>query len=277
MGRKTGNLNRRERAFIEQYIETKTDEWIAGELNRTVHQVENYRREYNAKQALTITESKDSYNYKYQLRTRSYWPELQKQFTGEELLLFEDYWTRYIEQFGGDILYTEESQLVDVVRYELLINRNLKEQAETVVQMDRLQKHIENELRLPVMNPERVASLEEQLQVARTTSSARTGEHVKLQNEKNKLFADLKATRDKRIKQLIDDKINIFTLFTQLRDFKTRQREAKQAGLFKLAMDKEELRLTQPYTFGDGQVDLPILSADTLERLDSESDASTEG
>ena len=277
MGKKTGNLGNNERAFIESYLETRTDDWIAHELNRSVHQVAKYRREYNAKQALALSETKETYNYKYQLRSRTYWAELQKQFTADELILFEDYWTRYIEQFGGDILYTEESQLVDVVRYELLINRNLKEQAETIQQIDRLQQQVEKELRQSTIDGIRLGALEEQLLAARSTSTARTQEHTKLQGEKNKLFADLKGTRDKRVRQFIDEKVNIFVLFNQLKDYKNRQKEAKQAGLFRLAMEKEEHRLTQPYKYADGETDLPILSADSLEKLDaSESQNSSE-
>jgi hypothetical protein len=265
---KSGHLAGPEKTFIEQYLETKTDEWLSKELNRSTHQISKYRKEYLAKQALSIKDDNDGQTYKYQLQGRAYWPELQKQFTADELLLFSDYFTRFVEQFSGDLLYTEESQLCDCIKIELLINRNLKDQAETIKQQERLQKQIEHELALPVINPERIAALEEQLLGARTASAARTTEHVKLQQEKNRLLESLKAKREQRIRAVIDEKINIFTLFRQFADIKNRQKEARQAGLFKLATEKENLRLSQPFKYENNETDIPILSCDTLEQIE---------
>ena len=271
--RKTGNLSIEERKFIESYMGTKSDAWIAEQLNRTIHQVEKHRIEYNAKEAIKIT-NKEQPGYLYQLRARKYWGELQKQFTEEELVLFEDYWTRYLDQFSGDILYTEEGQLVDCIRYDILINRNLKDQADTIQQVDRFQKMVQEQLKLPVIDVERITKLEEQLLAARLASQARTNEHVKLQSEKNKLLSELKATRDKRITRNIDEKVNIFQLIKQLNDAKVRDKEARQGGLYNMAMRKEEERLSAPFMYDDNIVDLPILSADTIDRQNEQSEDS---
>lgn len=274
--KKCGTLNQEEKRFIEQYYEIKTVNWLAEELNRTTHQVQAHIDEHIAKEALRLKESTESYNYKYQLRARKYWPELQKQFTADELLLFEDYWTRYIEQFGGDILYTEESQMLDCIKYEILINRNLQEQAAIIKQVDRFQKQIEKEMAFPVIDAERIGKLEEQLMMARTASAARTNEHVKLQNEKNKLFESLKATREKRITKFIDEKINIFQLFKQWSDTKNLQKEAKQSGLYNIAMNKEYDRLTTEYKYDNGEIDFPLLNAEVLESYDAKNNTTGE-
>ena len=62
----------------------------------------------------------------YDLTFRPYWVELQQQFTDDELKLFQYHWARIISQFKDDIIPTEELQVVDLIKLELLMNRALK-------------------------------------------------------------------------------------------------------------------------------------------------------
>jgi hypothetical protein len=220
--------------------------------------------------SLVKARAEDKDIYKYELTARKYWKELQEQFSTSELDLFKDYWTNIIAQFKGDVLATEELQIVDLIRYELLISRNLKEQKNFDDDIWGMEKLIKGER---AKSPEdcdnhTIAQLTLQVSQARMAQSTSNTEHVKMQSEKNKLFKDLKSTRDQRIAKIEDQKVNIFQLFRALDDHHAKEQEARQSALFKLAADKERERLSQPHTYIDNNIDLPFLSADSVYALE---------
>lgn len=266
MEKKRGNLSLEERQFISDNTNLKSVEWIARQINRSPENVLKHiqfiKAQENAKQEQSTQRA-----YKYELSTRKYWPEIQKQFTETELALFEDHYCRFLEQFKGDVLASEELQIIDLIRYEILINRNMREQSHSVLDIERLEKKL-GELQVQsTTNPEtekEMKQFEALLIMAKGASKNKVEELVKMQGEKNKLFKELKATRAERVHIIEDGKVTIFGLFKMLDDYNNRAREARRSELFKLSKDKEKERLSKPFKYEDGEVDIPLLTSSTV-------------
>lgn len=271
-----GQFTTEELSFIEQNMTTHTPEWIAGKINRDPKKVKEWVARIKVKVATEIKQE-EVVELKFELKNRHYYSELKKQFTAEELEQIENYWINYIGQFKSDVLPTEETQIVDLIRYEILINRNLKEQLDAEQTIERIERLLKREWAKPEEDQhlDVLAQLENQLVAARGSKTSRTAEQTRLQQEKNKLFESLKATREQRIKRIEDSKVNIFQLFKALEDVKFKEAEARKAELFKLSAEKEKERLFQYHEYGDGLIDIPILNEDSIkfneEEIDEES------
>ena len=80
------------------------------------------------------------------LRDRYYYKELKKQFGDPELIFFEHQWIDYFKQFSEDVTHTEEMEILEVIRTEVLINRGMEDRQDVLKNIDRLNKLIEDEM-----------------------------------------------------------------------------------------------------------------------------------
>ena len=125
---KTGRLSKEEKRIIGRLADSMTPEDIAQQLDRRVDSVETYIKD-NLKLGITDVEMAQ-----YDLEDRPYYFELQAQFSEGELQLFRYHWAKLISQFNkDDILSTEEMQIVDLIKMEILSNRSLNSQKLSVI------------------------------------------------------------------------------------------------------------------------------------------------
>ena len=266
---KRGRMSEEEKDFLDSYLDSKTDEELAERLDRTVAFVARYRKK---KPHTVITAEED--DIVVALHNMYFWGEVKEQLSTDELRVFEARWVALNQQFQ-DVLPTDQMQMKDLITLEILINRLLTEKHKVLSTIDRLEKQLEREEKLPDEDRDvnLMLSIETQLNAAMASQSARTNEHMKLQEKKDAKFKDLKATRDQRFKQLEDSKKSFFDLIKTLDERNVREKEGRHMELFRMAADKSKEDLAEYTEFEDGTVDQPFINHETVI---SEEDGRTE-
>jgi hypothetical protein len=261
---KRGRMSDEEKSFLDQYLDSKTDQELAETLDRTVSFVAKYRK---TKPHTEVTEEQDEIIVK--LHNLYFWKEILTQISQDELKSFESRWVALHQQFQ-DILPTDQMQMKDLIMLEILINRVLTEKHKVLSTISRLERQLKREEERPIefQDTNLMLNIETQLNAAMASQNARTTEHMKLQEKKDAKFKDLKATRDQRFKQLEDSRKSFFDLLRVLDEKDSRDKEGRQIELMKIAAQKKKADLGEYTEYEDGTVDRPILNEDTVEEQD---------
>jgi len=155
---KKGRISKNEEKVIKERLELGF-EAIATELNRTSDSILEFIKrkvaegKFESPSWLSETVSNEE-QAQFDLQFRPYWTELKQQFTEGELELFQYHWARIISQFKDDVIPTEELQVVDLIKLELLMNRSLKNNKDNVEQISLLEGEI-NAIRAQGVDDER--------------------------------------------------------------------------------------------------------------------------
>lgn len=264
-GRKRGALSTNEMNFIKQNcFELSVDE-LAVALNRNVEPVQNYIDKENL-HAHSMT---DAEIILQDLRNKFFYRDLEKQFDKRELMIFDQQWMGYFEQFNRDVTHTEEAQILEMIRIEILIARCMKDRQEIEEQISNIQKLVEEIQGQD--DPElldQLVSLTQQQAQLHAGKSTYIGEYEKLLNKKDKYLSGLKATRADRKKYTEDAKTNFGVWLRKLAEEGERERQGFELELQRVAANKAEIELAKLHTYVDGNVDQPILNSKTV--LDEE-------
>ena len=262
MTRKRGKLSKGEMNYIRQNCFDLSTEEIARHLNRTPAPIQKFIDKENLK-ARNMT---DDEHLLVHLRGRYYYNELKKQMSGPEIIFFEHQWIDYFKQFGEDVTHTEEMQILEVIRTEVLINRGMEDRQEVMLNIERLNKLIDDEINkpTPMQDTQAIASFQTQLGAAYASKSAYINEHEKLLTKKERLLKDLKGTREQRKRNTEDAKTNFSAWLKQLDDIEVREREGMNMEIHRIAADRAVESLSDYHTYEDGGVDQPFLNADTV-------------
>lgn len=211
-----------------------------------------------------------------ELRNSASWASLQLEFTEDELVLFNEKYVSYVAQFkqSGEVMATEEVQIFQAIKFELLMRRNLvgrKEALQSIktletIMADFLAKKCPGGSRAGMTDADRdrILVMETQINEARAEEKAFTGEFTKLQERHDKIMTALKATRDQRLTKIEDKKINFLDVIRELQRRDVQETEGRQIELMRLAGENELMRLGQPIKYEDGNEDSPILCAETV-------------
>lgn len=203
----------------------------------------------------------------YDIKSRPYWKELKLQFNEEELDLFLYHWKQIIAQFRKDVMATEELQIVDLIKFEVLMNRALREQQESMQRVRTLQAEadLEKARDSDQQDKEMIYNIERQIASFRAAKESLSREFKDLQTKKAGLYKDLKATREQRIQKLENNKQTLSSLVNKiLRDPEFYEQEGKELEKMRLAMEQEKERLADYHEYADGTVDQPFLTPDTI-------------
>ena len=265
--RKRGKLSLDEEKYIRENVSDLSIEQIAEAINRTVKPVERYIIENNLGVS-TLTEQANNNTLLIKLHSKTFWPEIQRQFdeTTGELEYFESTWIGLVKQFREDVLPAEELQIKQFITIDILINRSMKERKRHIQETERLQREVEREYELPedARDIPKLANLETQLSFARNSIANYTNEYTKLLNEQQKISKDLKATREQRIKRIEDGKSSWVGLIRMLEDEEIREKEGREMEIMNMATQKTKKELRELFTYADDNVDHPLLNCDTM-------------
>jgi hypothetical protein len=266
MAKKRGQLGLDEEQFIRDNIDSLSIEQIADQLNRTVDPIKRYITE---QQLLVGNDEKNDVQYlKLKLHSKTFWPEIIRQFDSDsgELQYFEDTWIGLIKQFREDVLPAEELQIKQFITIDILINRSMKERKRHIAETEKLQKAVDREYEKPEEQRDipKLANLETQLSFARNSIASYTNEFTKLLNEQQKISKDLKATREQRIKRIEDGKSSWVGLIRMLEDEVIREKEGREMEILAIATEKAKQKLYEYHQYSDNKVDSPILSVESL-------------
>lgn len=265
--KRSGPWSTEDRKFIDDNYDTMAYEDIADKIGRSPKIVKRYiRSKYGDK--VISRKSEQLLSQEYNIKKSIVWKELRSQFSSEELKKFLHHWEKIVGQFKEDILATEEMQVVDYLRLDLLMDRLLSQQQQNLLELQRLEKDVEDEIALGEdKDSEKIASLNSQIAMRRTAQGSLTREFKDLYAEKGKTLQQMKATREARIKFLESSKESFLGWVKQVvMDDEFRNRMGKYMTKMALAMKKEEERLSHPHTYIDGQTDLPMLSIESYNK-----------
>lgn len=257
---RTGRLTKSEQKYLLENAGKLTPSAMAAKLDRTVGLVEDFLRKN------TVTQSPEKatqspHAIRGELRASEQWARLKAELTNEELRFFEEAYIKLMSQFRNDVLASEEMQVFDAIKYEVLKSRNLAEQRKLIDTIAELDKESQT---AKLLGKRDASGIIGQLSDARASLRDLVKELGALQERVDHLMKSLKSTRDQRLKEVESGKETVLGLFKLLQNREFVDREGRQAELMKLAALKERQRLGGLHEYVDGQLDRPILCADTV-------------
>jgi hypothetical protein len=258
---KKGRISKEEERIIARLIDSMTVEDIAKKLDRDVESIDNFiKRKFRV--GISGEEAAA-----FSLEDRPYYHELSGQFTDEELELFKYHWSRIIAQFKDDVFPTEELQVVDVIKLELLMNRCLKSNKDNIMDMTVFEKMVKEERAKDKEDRDQdyILNLERQIAALRASQESLNRDYRELQSKKASMLREMKGTREQRIKRLEDSKQSFVSWVAHLmQDPDTMKKYGIEMEKMRLAMKKEGERLSALHKYEDGTIDQPFLTPDTV-------------
>lgn len=262
MSRKRGKLSKDEMNYIRQNCFDLSLEEIANHINRKIEPVKKFIDKENLK-ARDLT---DQEHLLSTLRSRYYYKELEKQMSSGEIIFFEHNWVDFYKQFNEDVTHTEEMQILEVIRTEVLINRSMEDRQEIVRSLERLEGLINREMdkEEDQQDTQAIAMWQTQMGSLIGSKSAYINEHEKLLTKKERYLKDLKGTREQRKRVADDAKTNFSMWMRQLDTLEMREQEGFDMEVQAIAAEKARKRLSELHEYEDGEVDQPLLNSDTV-------------
>lgn len=261
---KKGRISKGEEQFIEEHLHSMTHAQIAETLDRDPASIELFiKRKFR----LGLTEEEDA---AFTLEDRPYWAELKEQFTEGELELFKYHWSRIISQFKDNVIPTEELQVIDLIKLELLMNRCLKVNKNNIDQILFFENLANETRRIPTdqltsEEREELYNLDRQIASLKGSQESLNRDYRELQTKKNAMLKEMKATREQRVKHIEDSKHSFTGWVTYIA---SNPEIAKSYGIemekMRLAMDKERTRLSAYHKYSDGEIDIPFLTPEVV-------------
>ena len=259
---KKGRLSKEDMSFIEANAEVLSPEAIAQELDRDPDSI----RDWIKRNVGFSPKQKKEAAVANELKAKPYYRELSNQFSSEELEMFEFHFKKMWSQFKDDVFHTEEMQIIDTIKLEILMNRILKSQHENqqeIILAERLvreEKSVDKDQR----DMDMVVNLDRQVAILRASQETLSKDYKDLQARKATMLKDLKGTREQRVKAIEDSKLTFASLVKKIAtDPQYRNDIGIEMEKMRLAMEKEKERLSEYMSFNDGQVDQPFLTAET--------------
>ncbi len=266
-----GALRDSEKQYIEKHLNDKPIEQIAAELNRSEEIVRKYARLHLGFEE-NVVAAKEQGRLIHSLRNSEDWKIVKKQFTSEELQFYEMRYADIVKQFKEDITPTELIQIHQLIKYEILMNRNLLDRQTHKLNKEMLNKNLES-IREEIAEEEdkdecrrlRELALNHQTQITAMEIAEQNAskEYTMLDEKHNKLLEALKSTRAQRIEKNINTNRNWADVIKMLEQRDIQEQENRFLNLFRKATDIEYAKLSKPYQFTEFEADPPILTNET--------------
>lgn len=266
---KTGRISKVEEQYIAENIHVPYAK-VASELDRNPDSILDFIKRKVAEGKLEKPkwlEGQDEDQAKYDLSFRPYWKELEQQFTNEELELFKYHWARIISQFQDDVIPTEELQVVDLIKLDILMNRALKGNKDNLEQISALDALItaERQRDPDQIDTDQLFNMERQVASLKASQESLNKDYRELQTKKNSMLKEMKATREQRVKRFEDSKSSFAGWMAYLvSNPEIAQGYGLEMEKMRLAMQKEADRLSQFHKYTDETIDQPFLTPDTV-------------
>jgi hypothetical protein len=260
---KKGRFSVEEMSFIEANAEALSIEQISQQLDRDPESV----RDWISKKIGFSAKQKQEAAVANELKVKPYYRELKHQFSEEELEMFEFHFKKMWSQFKDDVFHTEEMQIIDTIKLEILMNRILRSQQENQVEISTYERLVQQEKAVDKdqRDMDYIMQLERQVAVLRASQETLSRDYKDLQGRKATMLKDLKGTREQRIKAIEDSRETFAALVKQIAtDAEFRTRVGLEMEKMRLAMQREKERLSEYHQYDDGTVDQPFLTPETL-------------
>lgn len=264
-GKKPGRFSKAEDKFLRENYQTMTVDELADSLNREY----TTTKKQLAKLGLTRDGDGDLvYDVEFELESRKYWETIKEQLTQEELGHFKHQWVQTVSQFNNDVLHTEEMQIVDMIKSDILMQRCLSEQTFTMQMIEDCRNRLNEIARITNPSDEdnmERAELLDRIAVGYGARDAAGKQYVIHQKEKNQLVDKLKGARTDRFKHIENNKETYNTWMARLiTDKKARKIMGENMERYRLAAIDEKVKLAALHKYVDGEWDQVMLTAETV-------------
>ena len=221
---------------------------------------------------------KDDIELKNELRDTPYYKELKRQFDHDDIEIFEMHWQRLWKQFKNDVFHTEEMQIMDLCKIEVLMNKIRRDSKFDETRRNDLMAMLsEEQARQPMDDgeardkAERIANIHRQLDSISQATNMREREFKDFLKEKNNMLKTLKGTRDQRIKDIESSKDSFPGLLKKISSDPNFRKTMREDWMkVAIATEKKRIELTQPVEYEDGTVDSPLLRPEDFEKTEEE-------
>jgi len=206
------------------------------------------------------------------LKESAFWDQIKRQFSNDEQKVFLQHWKSVISQFKSDILPTEEIQIVDMLKIEILANRILESAQSCKQSTKNLEEMIANQMDKPEKQRDArtIEGAESSIVANREAVSSLDRQYLAFIDKKNDALKNLRGQRDQRFKEVQNSKTN---LMDWIKLMITSPEKRAQAGIaaekMRLAFERERERLSGLHTYADGELDRPILDETSVQPEDS--------
>ncbi len=286
-----GRFTDEEIAFIKQHVSLLDINEIGENLNRDPTSIKKYITKIGlvpiepgsihaakspaaeAQPIVRRVEANERVVVSNELRKTEMWKRLADEFEPEELVFLEERYIAMVSQFQ-DVVATEETQILQIIKLEILMSRNLSQRKKALHSIRFIEQTQKEKLNEYCPNGDisqrterqlnELLTLQTQLNVCVSDEQSKTTEYEKLGAQHAKLMQSTKATRDQRLDKIESTKVNFLDIVRQLQQRDIQAIEGRQMELMKLAGERELVRLGRPITFEDGNQDSPILCAETV-------------
>ena len=255
-----------EQQFIRDHMNNMSYIEIAKTLNREARTV----RAWIIKNLGFTPEDRKEVEAFKDLKERAYWGDLVEQFTEDELKTFSFHWRKMWSQFRDDVFHTEEIQIVDTIKMEILMNRILKSQKTAMEKIEEIEDEMarvrEEMAGAAAMERDalfrQLMDLDRQIAAIHSSKEAMSNDYKNLQDKKSGILKTLKATREQRVKEIESAKTTFAGLLKKIiSDPIFRENLGVEMEKMRLATEVERARLTKEHKYMDGSWDVPIQGA----------------
>src|SRR5688500_11468587 len=134
MPNKRGPISAAESDFIKDHAHELSPAEIAKHLQRTeeaihAHMIQELRISPNEEEIPQVRV--EQLALQKELTTSPEWKALRDEFLPDELVYFKHRYGKLMSQFKEDVFATEETQIFLLIKYEILLQRNLKSTKKT--------------------------------------------------------------------------------------------------------------------------------------------------
>ena len=259
---KKGRFSTEDMQFIEANAEVLSPESIGEKLDRDPDSIRDWIKKnvgFSAKQKQEAAVANE-------LKEKPYYKELSTQFSSEELELFEFHFKKMWSQFKDDVFHTEEMQIIDTIKLEILMNRILKSQRDNQQEVSMTESLVREEKSRDKdqRDMDLIINLERQVAVLRASQETLSKDYKDLQARKATMLKDLKGTREQRVKAIEDSKLTFASLVKKIAtDPQYRNKIGIEMEKMRLAMENEKERLAEYHEYNNQDIDQPFLTSET--------------
>lgn len=266
---KTGTFTSFEKQYIADNMGKMSLEELAEKMNRSVHsigkQVSDITNIKVDKKVLATVEEKAIVN---EFEQSIAWRQLKDEFEPDEQKFFMEKYAQLVRQFESEsVMATEDTQICQSIKLEILMHRNLVKQKEIEKDKEFLESRRRQYQRNMFDDAAEMAKYQElSIMIAEKDGmlQSKVKEWGELDSNHGKIMGSLKATRKDRIDKIKDKTTTMLDLIKQLDQEDTREREGRMMESMRIATDKEMVRLGKENEYIEGDVDRPLLNSDTV-------------
>lgn len=194
------------------------------------------------------------------------WAEICKQFSYHEQEIFLYHWREIVSQFKNDVTHTEKLQIIDCIRTEILLSRVLEKinlvQQEVVLKNQKLEEEYS---KLEDKDTTEIIRITNEIAAQNAAIGAYNKELKELSDSKKQIIREIKGTREQRVKRVEESKETLTSWVSALiSDVELRKKLGEEMERHRIAAEVEYIRLTDYFTFADGEVEQPILNAEDI-------------